>query len=130
MKSRRQAFLEQPHTRARGRLGEDEGVTWLRQQGYRTRERNVVTRAGEIDVIATDGDTLGFIEIKARASDKYGAAISAVSPTKQRKIARAASLYLARKPHDGPCRFDVLGMDLGDEGWRFTLIRDAFTVPG
>ena len=130
MTRRRQAFLEQPHTRAQGRLGEDEGVAWLRHQGYRISERNVVSRAGEIDVIATQGETLCFIEIKARASKTYGAAIEAVTPQKQRKIVRAAALYLARRPHAGPCRFDVLGMDLVEEGWRFTLIQDAFTVPG
>ena len=130
MNRRRQAFLEQPHTRAQGRLGEDEGVAWLRRQGYRIGERNFSSRAGEIDVVATEGDTLCFIEIKARASDAYGAAIEAVSPQKQRRIARAAALYLARKPFSGPCRFDVLGMDLGEEGWHFTLLRDAFTVPG
>lgn len=129
MRSRR-TFLEQPHTRARGRSGEDEGVAWLRRQGYRVRERNVASRPGEIDVVASDGDTLCFIEIKARSSGTYGAAIEAVPPSKQRKITRAASLYLVRNPHDGPCRFDVLAMDLADGEWRFTLVRDAFSVPG
>ncbi len=124
------AFRDQPHTRAQGNLGEDAAVEWLRQQGYRIRERNVSSRVGEIDVIALDGETLCFIEIKARSSRTYGAAVEAVSAAKQRRIARAAALYLARKPYDGPCRFDVLALDLGDQGWRYTLVRDAFMAPG
>ncbi len=123
-------FRDQPHTRAQGNLGEDAAVDWLRQQGYRIRERNVSSRVGEIDAIALDGDTLCFIEIKARSSRTYGAAVEAVGTTKQRRIARAAALYLARKPFDGPCRFDVLALDLGEQGWSYTLVKDAFMVPG
>jgi putative endonuclease len=122
------AFRRQPHTRAQGRLGEEAAVVWLREQGYRIAERNVSYRAGELDAVALDGDTLCFIEIKARSNRHYGAAIESVTPQKQRRIARAAALYLARHPHDGPCRFDVLGMDLGDDGWRYTLVQDAFAA--
>ena len=123
------AFRHQPHTRAQGRLGEDAAVDWLRRNGYRIAERNVTNRAGEIDVVARDGETLCFIEIKARSTRDYGAAIESVTPRKQRQIARAAALYLALHPADGPVRFDVLGLDLANDGWRYTLIRDAFTAP-
>lgn len=121
-------FRRQPHTRAQGRLGEDEGVRWLEGEGYRIAERNAVNKAGEIDVVAYDGDVLCFIEIKARATRDYGAAIEAVTPRKQRRLVRAASLYLALHAIDGPCRFDVLGMDLGADGWSFTLVKDAFAA--
>ncbi len=119
-------FRRQPHTRAQGRLGEDEGVLWLEAQGYRIAERNAVNKAGEIDVVAFDGDVLCFIEIKARSTGDYGAAIEGVTPHKQRRLVRAASLYLALHPVEAACRFDVLGMDLGADGWRFTLVKDAF----
>ncbi len=119
-------FRRQPHTRAQGRLGEDEGVRWLESQGYEIVQRNAVSKAGEIDVVAFDGEVLCFLEIKARATDDFGAAIEAVTRRKQRRLVRAASLYLALHPVDAPCRFDVLGMDLGAEGWRFTLVKDAF----
>ncbi len=119
-------FRRQPHTRAQGRLGEDEGVLWLERQGYRIAQRNAVNKAGEIDVVAYDGEVLCFIEIKARATDDYGEAIEAVTPRKQRRLVRAASLYLALNPVEAACRFDVLGMDLGAGGWRFTLVKDAF----
>lgn len=132
---RREPFRHQPHTRAQGRVGEDVAIEWLERQGYRIVERNATTKAGEIDVVARDGDVLCFIEVKARANRVYGPAVEAVTPHKQRRLARAASLYLVLHPTDAPCRFDVLGMDmtddrdLTDDGWRFTLIRDAFQVP-
>jgi putative endonuclease len=122
-------FREQPHARAQGDVGEDDAVEWLRLQGYRIVDRNVTSHAGELDAVARDGDTLCFVEIKARSSRAYGPAIAAISRQKQRKIARAASLYLASHPTDLECRFDVLAMDLGDDGWHYTLVKDAFLAP-
>lgn len=120
-------FREQPHTRAQGRVGEDDAVRWLAAHGYEIVERNVVNHGGEIDVVAKDGDTLCFIEIKARDGKLYGDAIEGVTPSKQRRLSRAAALYVANKAlHRLPCRFDVLGLDWQEEGWRYTLIRDAF----
>ena len=124
----RDPFRHQPHTRARGRVGEELGVEWLREHGYQIVERNVEFKTGEIDVVATEGETLCFVEIKARTTGTYGPAIDAVTRTKQRRVARAAAFYLARNPTDAPCRFDVLGMDLTDGAWNYTLVRDAFTA--
>jgi putative endonuclease len=104
-------------------------VDWLERNGYSVRERNHSTPAGEIDVVATEGDTLCFVEIKARAGSTFGLAIAAVKPRKQRRLARAAALYLAFQPFSGPCRFDVLGLDSGPDGWKFTLVRNAFEIP-
>ena len=124
-----QDFRQQAHTRARGRSAETSAVDWLERNGYSIRERNHSTPAGEIDVVATEGDTLCFIEIKARAGATFGPAIAAVTPRKQRRLARAAALYLVSQPFSGPCRFDVLGLDSGPDGWEFTLVRNAFEVP-
>jgi putative endonuclease len=124
-----QDFRQQTHTRARGRSAEETAVGWLERNGYSVRERNHSTPAGEIDVVATEGDTLCFIEIKARSGTAFGPAIAGVTPRKQRRLARAASLYLAFEPFMGPCRFDVLGLDPGPDGWEFTLIRNAFEIP-
>lgn len=120
-------FRQLPHTRARGKLGEDEAAAWLAGRGYRILGRNVRNKAGEIDLVADDGGTLCFVEIKARASRVYGLAVEAVSPAKQRRLYRAASLHLAFHPWAGPCRFDVLGMDLEAGRWTYTLVRDAFS---
>ncbi len=121
-------FERQQHTRDRGRLAESEGVAWLRDQGYRIVARNTEYRTGEIDVVAREGETLCFIEIKARAHAALGGALEAVTPRKQRQIAATAALYLAENPFPGPCRFDVLAMDGEGEGWSYSLVRDAFQI--
>ena len=122
-------FARAEHNRDRGAAGESAAVAWLRRQGYEIVETNYRTHPGEIDVIAREGDTLAFIEIKARSGPRFGPATAAVLPGKQRRIADAASLYLVRSGWDGPCRFDVLGLDRGEHGWEYTLVRNAFQVP-
>ncbi len=108
-------------------MGEDDAVRWLEKQGYEVLARNVVNHGGEIDVVAQEGSTLCFVEIKARAGDRFGLAIEAVGFSKQRRLSRAASLYLtARGWHGRACRFDVLGLDHAENGWSYTLIRNAF----
>ena len=124
-------FREQPHMRARGKAGEDDAALWLAAHGYEILARNVVNHGGEIDVVAIDlvatGGTVCFLEIKARAGDRYGPAIAAVGFAKQRRLSRAAALYLTKRGwHGRACRFDVLGLDKQGEGWRYTLVRDAF----
>ena len=120
-------FREQPSARARGKAGEDDAVRWLEGQGYRILAHNAVNHGGEIDVVAQEGETLCFVEIKARDGDRYGPAIAAVGFAKQRRLSRAAILYLsARGWHGRSCRFDVLGLDRENGGWRYTLIRNAF----
>lgn len=129
--SRLRGFASEPHNRARGRAGEEAAHSWLEERGYRIVERNLRNDCGEIDVVAWDGETLCFVEIKARSTSEFGPAIEAVGPPKQRRIARAAALYLATLEGPDPlCRFDVLGMDLEPDGWRYTLIQDAFGVDG
>jgi putative endonuclease len=124
-------FRRQPNSRAQGRLGEDEAVRWLSAQGYQILDRNVVNHGGEIDVVARDGGYLCFLEIKARASGRFGPAIAAVDARKQRRLSRAAALYITVKGlHREPCRFDVLGLDREGSGWRYTLIRNAFPYAG
>lgn len=123
-------FSRQPHRHAKGNVGEAAAAAYLERQGYQVIARNVRTHAGEIDLIASEGETLCFVEVKARLTDRYGAAVSAIGREKQRRLARAASLYLVFHPWHGPCRFDALGLDAVAGGWRFTLVRNAFEVPG
>jgi putative endonuclease len=112
-------------------VGEEAGHAWLEEQGYRIEERNHRNECGEIDVVAWEGEVLCFIEIKARSTQEFGDAIEAVGPRKQRRISRAAALYLAIRAEAAPvCRFDVLGMDKLPEGWRYTLVRNAFEADG
>ncbi len=121
-------FRQQKNTHDRGRSAEADGVRWLEERGFEVVARNVRTRAGELDVVGLDGDTLAFVEIKARSTRQFGPAATAVPPSKQHRIARAATLYLTRHPHSGPCRLDVLAMDMEAAGWSFQWIRNAFEV--
>jgi putative endonuclease len=119
-------FLGQGHTVGRGRVAEDAAERYLVESGYRIVARNWTCKAGEIDVVAFDGAVLCFVEVKARSSPEFGPAIAAVDRRKQHRIARAASWLLAGSGYRGACRFDVLGLDRNDTGWRYTLIRGAF----
>ena len=125
-------FFSQPHARGKGRVGEDRAVAWLRGRGYRIVARNVENAGGELDVVARDGDTLCFVEIKTRADATFGGAVAAVDWRKRRKLITAARAFLAKHPWDGPCRFDVVGLDLsespetGERGPRITLLKNAF----
>jgi putative endonuclease len=122
------SFSSARDTRARGRAGERAAGRWLRRQGFEVVSTNFRAKPGEIDIIAREGDTLCFIEIKARANDRFGGALAAVPVTKQQRISRAASAYLMSCDWDGPCRFDVLGLEQRGKAWEFQLIRDAFWV--
>lgn len=125
-------FFRQPHARGKGRVAEDRAVAWLKHRGYRIVARNVENAGGELDLVARDGDTLCFVEIKARADAAFGGAVAAVDWKKRRKLVRAARAFLAKHPWDGPCRFDVVGLDLsespetGERGPSVTLLKNAF----
>jgi len=122
-------FSRLPNTRARGSAAEAAAESYLRARGYRIVERNVASRLGEIDLVALDGETLVFVEIKARASAEFGPAIAAVGARKRERLARSAAMFLSRNRSQRACRFDVLGLDRGADGnWTFTLIRDAFQL--
>jgi putative endonuclease len=120
-------FERQPHARARGRSGEDAACAFLAAAGYIILERNVATDAGEIDVVATEGDTLCFVEVKARTDDEHGPAVAFVGPRKQRRLARCVALYLAsRGVRNRAVRFDVVGLERAEGAWRCELVRGAF----
>ncbi len=119
---------EQSRT-ALGQRCEEIAVEYLRAQGYRIIERNVRMRFGEIDAVARDGDTLCFVEVRARSSTRFGWPEESVTPLKRRRLVRLAQGYLQRlRGHAGPVRFDVLSILLGPDGApvRTRLIKAAF----
>lgn len=111
-----------------GDKGEGLAVTFLRKNGYRIRERNYRTKIGEIDIIADDGDTLVFVEVKTRESIACGRPFEAVTADKKRKIAGTALQYLMRFKEVPPCRFDVVSIYFEKGRPECELIRDAFEV--
>ena len=90
-------------------VSDDLGVSVV-EKGYdNTAQMVQAIRNGEIDLIARDGDTIVFIEVKARPAGKLGAGVAAVTADKRRRLRHAADAYLSRKGlRDAPCRFDIL----------------------
>jgi putative endonuclease len=70
----------------------------------------VRTPLGQLDLVARDGETLVFVEVKARAGLGFGLPQEAVGFEKMRKLRQLAAYYLQRHPHRGPVRFDVVGL--------------------
>jgi putative endonuclease len=112
---------------ALGISGEDLACAELQRRGYAIVERRYRTRFGEIDIIAKDGGTLVFVEVKARMTQEFGGAAAAMTGWKQRRIARMAADYLARRHLiDCPCRFDVVAIDFDDTEPRVIVYPNAF----
>jgi putative endonuclease len=94
-----------------GKLGEDLASVMLAEKGYKIIKRNFRFSHGEIDIVAKDGDTLVFVEVKTRRSDEYGTPESALTPAKQKQIIKIAKAYLyINDISDIQCRFDVIGI--------------------
>ncbi|MCK7484048.1 MAG: YraN family protein [Candidatus Moduliflexus flocculans] len=111
-----------------GLVGEELACDHLRKKGYIIVERGFRMVRGEIDVVARDGDTLVFVEVKTRADESYGRPEESVTPAKQRQIRRIAQGYLvARSLGEVPCRFDVVAiLYRGPEDYRLEHFVDAF----
>lgn len=111
-----------------GKLGEELAAEELRRRGYAILARRYRTRFGEIDIVAQDEDTLVFVEVKARRSDRFGSAAESVTDWKQRRIAAMAMDYLSWVGRlDDPCRFDVVAIDgLGTGHTTVRVIQHAF----
>lgn len=110
-----------------GKASESVACAFLESLGYRIEGRNVRIGRGELDIVARDGDTLVFVEVKARRSARYGTAQEAVTPAKRARLCDAALAYLQNNDAlDAPCRFDVVALDADRRARRITHFRDAF----
>jgi putative endonuclease len=114
-----------------GKLGEDAACRELARRGYAVLVRRFRTRYGEIDIVARDGPTLVFVEVKTRSSDRFGVPAEAVTGRKQAKIALMASEYLLRRRlRQVACRFDVVAvMMASDRPPVIEVMRGAFDAP-
>jgi len=98
----------------------------LRRAGLRVLARNWRCRHGEIDLVAEEGATLVFAEVRYRRDQRYGGAAESVTAAKQARLVAAARFYLMRRP-ETDCRFDVLLLDSLEAG-RIRWIRNAFAA--
>jgi len=111
-----------------GRDGEDHAAAYLAARGFAILARNVRAAAGEIDLVALDGETLVFCEIRTRRSGRQGGALESVSAAKQRQVVRVAEWFLAGRPdlHARPIRFDVVAIDVRGDRRAIVHVPDAF----
>lgn len=111
-----------------GAAAEYAAAQYLVSQGLTLLDANVRYRDGELDLVMRDGGTLVFVEVRYRASAKFGGAAASVTPTKQRRLIRAATRYLAAHPAYAalPCRFDVIGAEGDQIAPQLTWLHAAF----
>ena len=115
-----------------GKKGEKAAESYLKKQGYRILKRNYRTKVGEIDLIAEHKNVLVFIEVKSRTNTSIEHPFMAVTPGKQKKIARTASCFIAQnKVGDREIRFDVVSIlpdNKNPDALQVEILQDAFRV--
>lgn len=115
-------------TRTVGTTAEDIACDFLVEQGYKIVKRNFhFGKHGEVDVIAKEGETLCFIEVKARSSTEYGSPEEAITLKKMKSLRRVAEGYLyVSGIEDVECRFDVVAIDFTVRPPEMRLLKQAF----
>lgn len=104
-------LLHRPDNRPLGQQGEDAAARYLRGLGYQILARGDVSKPGELDLVARDGSTVVFVEVKTRRSQDAGHPADAVDANKQRRLTRLAVTFLKRhKLLESPARFDVVAV--------------------
>jgi putative endonuclease len=117
-----------PSGGSRAALGQDKerlAEAYLLRQGLRSVARNHRCRFGELDLVMRDGGILVFVEVRYRASSRFGTPAETVDFQKRRRIAAAASDYLMCHPSVLPCRFDVVAIGGQDQ---IQWLKDAFSA--
>jgi putative endonuclease len=116
---------------AAGAAGESLACRHLEENGYRILARNFRCRAGEIDVVAREGDVTVFVEVKDRRGRSHGEGHESVTFGKRRRVVRAARLYAASHGlSEAPVRFDVVSIERDPGGDRIRHDRGAFDADG
>ena len=119
--------MAQTQKRREGDEAEQLVVEHLERDGYVVRDRNIICRRGELDVIVEKGNVLAFVEVRMRASDVWGDPSMSVNGSKQRKVVLAATEYCQRhRLFARVIRFDVASVIGRGRSGRVELITDAF----
>ncbi|NIP73385.1 MAG: YraN family protein [Gammaproteobacteria bacterium] len=114
---------------AQGRRAEQLACEHLESRGLRPVARNYRCKAGELDLIMEEADTLVFVEVRFRRNTRYGSGTETVDRRKRAKVIAAASHYLQRCESRGrACRFDVVSITTDRRAFAIQWIRDAFSA--
>ena len=118
-----------PHL-ALGRAAEAAAARHLERQGYRILATNFRAKGGELDIVAMDGNALAIVEVRYRATDRFGGAAASITTGKRSRIIRAARALLATNPPLArlPARFDVVEVSGRVDSLDCQLIRGAFSL--
>ena len=112
---------------ALGKTGEDLACRELKRRGYAILARRYRRRGGDLDIIARDGATLVFVEVKARDGRAFGEPAEAVTAFKRRRMTRLALDYMMRLHlTDCPCRFDVVSIHFDSGRPSVEIFKNAF----
>ena len=112
-----------------GKMGEDLACRELERRGYAILARRYRRRGGELDIVARDGPTVVFVEVKARDGAAFGEGAEAVTAVKRRKIVQVATDYVMRhRLTDCPLRFDVVAIRFDEGPPAIELYQNAFGV--
>jgi putative endonuclease len=98
----------------RGAAAEGLAARFLASQGLAIVSRNYRCRGGEIDIVARDGPTLVFVEVRMRRNRSFGGPAESITFAKRRRLRLAAQHYLARLASEPPCRFDAVLLEALD----------------
>ena len=100
-----------------GRRGEDAAAAYLKGLGYRIVGRRERVLRGDIDIVALDGRTVVFVEVRSRSDTRHGHPAETVGQTKQRRMAELATAYIRRHGlEDCSVRLDVVAVTVPDAG--------------
>ncbi|MEX0735676.1 MAG: YraN family protein [Steroidobacteraceae bacterium] len=118
-----------PHL-ALGRAAEAAAALLLERSGYRILTSNFRAKGGELDLVAMDGTALAIVEVRYRASDRFGGAAASITAGKRSRIVRAARALLATQPALArfPARFDVVEVTGSSNALDCRLIKGAFSL--
>jgi putative endonuclease len=113
-----------------GRAAEAAAARHLEQSGYRILTANFRAKGGELDLVAEDDGVLAIIEVRYRATDRYGGGAASITHAKRTRIIRAARTLLAQNPPLAklPARFDVVEVSGPADELSCNLIRGAFSL--
>src|SRR3989338_1996330 len=116
-------------TKSQGDIGEELACKYLLANGYKILERNFRIRGGEIDIVAVDGKTLVYVEVKTRTSYQFGRPEESVTLRKLKFLERAAKFYKAKRKNFLKLPdleiIDFVGVDMSDNEPLLKLIKNA-----